>query len=238
MRAFVFSFCFKFATTFFNPPKPAFCFGESKFGGFKFGDRDRDRDRDDWDCGDDDDDDDGGPGGGIGGQDNDGELEQIALGDGDQLYIVGEDNHGIIAGDNGDDTLIGADQDDFLLGNHDDDVIKGMGGDDTLHGGQDDDTIYGGAGDDVINGSMGNDLLYGNEGADTFEFKGNGLGDGGFSTIADFEAGIDSIAMASAPADVGLVTAGADVEIYVDGMLEGLVQNATLAEVTLATTYI
>ncbi|HSH73012.1 MAG TPA: calcium-binding protein [Methylophilaceae bacterium] len=68
--------------------------------------------------------------------------------------------------------------------------LKGLGGNDT---------IYGGGGNDAIIGGAGNDELHGDSGADTFVFD-TALSTATVSNvdlIADFEAGIDHIFLAS-----------------------------------------
>ncbi|CAN5155177.1 hypothetical protein BH10PSE4_BH10PSE4_07270 [soil metagenome] len=61
-----------------------------------------------------------------------------------------------------------------------------------MTGGGGADTLSGAAGDDVLNGGAGNDYLSGGAGADVFRFDGLGLG---IDKIADFQVGVDHIAL-------------------------------------------
>jgi Ca2+-binding RTX toxin-like protein len=65
---------------------------------------------------------------------------------------------------------------------------------DTLIGTKFDDALFGGAGNDTLVGGAGADALTGGAGADTFVIATPGEAD----TIADFEAGIDTIELAGA----------------------------------------
>lgn len=145
-----------------------------------------------------------------------------------------------IVGNAGDDTINGGDYDDYILGNRGIDLIDGGCGDDSLYGGEGDDTIYGGKGDDFISGDEGADLLYGGEGADTFEFESTDIGDGSVDTIADFNGAEDIISIpeyTAAELVFDLAGNGTDVEIYVNDVLEVVVENATVADVEAATVY-
>ncbi|MGF1581094.1 MAG: calcium-binding protein [Gemmataceae bacterium] len=97
---------------------------------------------------------------------------RMALGDGDDLAIIGtsgNDNwytESLIEGDKGRDTLIGGGGQDTLLGGEDKDKLKGRRGDDVLSGGDGNDTLDGGSGDDVLIGGDGKDGLRGRSGDD------------------------------------------------------------------------
>ncbi|HYH19533.1 MAG TPA: calcium-binding protein, partial [Azospirillum sp.] len=90
------------------------------------------------------------------------------------------------------DTLFGGQDGDVLYGNRADDVLYGQLGDDTLFGGQSNDVLWGGQGNDVLFGNLGADTLYGGLGADVFRI---GAVEEGGDVIADFEAGVDRIAV-------------------------------------------
>jgi Ca2+-binding RTX toxin-like protein len=92
----------------------------------------------------------------------------------DTLDFSGTELNGIawIGGGAGNDTITGNDDANTIYGNHGDDVIFGNGGDDIIIGGPGADTLTGGAGSDT--------------------FIVGQAGDGG-DTIADFEAGIDTL---------------------------------------------
>ncbi|MCA0994788.1 hypothetical protein [Alloyangia pacifica] len=157
-----------------------------------------------------------------------------------------------IAGNDGDDTINGSGYNDFLLGNRDEDVLNGGCGNDTLYGGSEDDELYGDAGDDMlygdseddfldggagndrVNGGRGSDQLSGGEGDDTFVFTVNTQDDDAVDTILDFEAGSDAIEFQSFASDSAFTTvqAGADTEIYIDGTLEIVVLQSSMAEVS------
>ncbi len=79
---------------------------------------------------------------------------------------------------------------DLAIGDADGNVIRGLGGEDILKGLGGNDTIYGDEESDIIDGGAGDDKLYGGRGyGDMFEFHGAW----GNDTIADFEAGRDSL---------------------------------------------
>ncbi|HYD71000.1 DUF4347 domain-containing protein [Azospirillum sp.] len=90
------------------------------------------------------------------------------------------------------DTVFGGQDGDVLYGNRAADVLYGNLGADTLFGGQDNDVLFGGQGNDLLAGNLGADTLTGGLGADVFRI-GSPL-EGG-DVIADFEAGVDKIAV-------------------------------------------
>ncbi|MEX0270037.1 choice-of-anchor I family protein [Leptolyngbyaceae cyanobacterium UHCC 1019] len=99
--------------------------------------------------------------------------------------VTGFNNsHDVINGQGGNDTIYG------LGGN---DLLRGGAGDDRLFGGAGNDILYGGEGNDYLNGGLGDDLLYGGAGRDTFVISRRS----GTDTIADFEVGMDLIALPS-----------------------------------------
>lgn len=112
----------------------------------------------------------------------------------------------------------------LLVGNEGANVLSGLGGNDYLAGR---------AGDDVLDGGTGTDSLEGNQGADIFVY---GLGYS-FDQIADFEAGVDKIAL---NADLNLTTSdqvlslaqqwGNDVAFIFGNDDALLVRNMTVAQ--------
>ena len=127
----------------------------------------------------------------------------ISTGNGaDYLTVEGDITGSTISMGRGDDTvdLFGSGEsltyagggDDSVTGGDGNDTIYGDKGHDTLSGNAGNDTIYGGNGDDLIDGGTGIDVLYGGCGSDTFILN---CGDG-FSTIADFEVGSDTLTFA------------------------------------------
>ncbi|MGQ9365073.1 SwmB domain-containing protein [Azospirillum sp. ST 5-10] len=128
----------------------------------------------------------------------------------DALY--GNKQNDLLYGNFGNDTLFGGQDSDTAMGGMDadlaygqlgSDVLYGNRGADTLFGGQESDTLFGGQDGDLLHGNLGDDWLDGNLGADTL-FGGQGADlfvfrnpeDGG-DVIADFEAGVDRIAVYS-----------------------------------------
>jgi pimeloyl-ACP methyl ester carboxylesterase len=73
------------------------------------------------------------------------------------------------------------------------DLIQGTNGQEQIFGNTGNDLIYGNHGEDTIAGEEGFDTLYGGQGADVFQLVEGGNPD----TIADLEAGVDSIQLPS-----------------------------------------
>ncbi|MGL5059886.1 MAG: FG-GAP-like repeat-containing protein [Microcoleus sp.] len=114
------------------------------------------------------------------------------LGGKESDLIVGSKGNDTILGNSGNDTLCGGENNDYLRGDEYGDLIDGCEGEDTIYGGEENDTLIGGSGNDVLSGDLGADLLVGGSDSDLFIFKaGSGL-----QTIADFEDGKDTIALA------------------------------------------
>ncbi|MGD1937748.1 MAG: choice-of-anchor D domain-containing protein [Cyanophyceae cyanobacterium] len=156
--------------------------------------------------------------GGVG---NDGLLgdsgnDFIDGGEGNDLLFGGSGNDSI-AGRNGGDILVGEGGNDLLAGNAGADILRGGNGDDALDGGEENDLLLGEAGNDVVFGNAGSDSLLGGDGADTLDggmgidtlIGGEGVDifvanvddrdDGAteaFGLVADFEDGIDLVAIA------------------------------------------
>lgn len=131
----------------------------------------------------------------------------------------------LLNGSNGVDRLFGAAGDDTLFGFGGADFLDGGAGNDFLDGGRGDDFIFGGSGNDVLLGGAGNDVLdsgagnnvgsiddtmVGGRGRDIFRFSGQDIdkpadlliaGVSGTNlpdTVADFELGVDQIALVAA----------------------------------------
>jgi hypothetical protein len=94
-------------------------------------------------------------------------------------------------GGSGNDTLTGSSLGDFIRGGAGDDLVDGTEGDDKLLGNWGNDILVGGEGNDLLAGGFGNDLLVGGAGSDRFLLVSNLETD----TIADFESGVDAIAL-------------------------------------------
>jgi Ca2+-binding RTX toxin-like protein len=83
-----------------------------------------------------------------------------------------------------------------LFGSKFADVLTGGSQANTLTGNAGDDTLTGGGGGDMLIGGSGNDTLTGGGGGDTFQFD-TPLVAGELTTITDFAAGVDKVALAS-----------------------------------------
>jgi predicted extracellular nuclease len=88
----------------------------------------------------------------------------------------------VINAQGGNDTVFG------LSGN---DLLRGGFGNDRLFGELGNDSLFGGEGDDFLDGGLGDDLLRGDAGRDTFVISRRP----GTDTIADFQVGVDLIAL-------------------------------------------
>lgn len=95
-----------------------------------------------------------------------------------------------------DDVINGQGGDDRIHGLGGNDLLRGGLGNDYLSGGQGDDILIGGEDNDWLSGGKGNNFLSGASGRDVFALK-KGTGT---DTIADFEVGVDLIAL---PAGLG-----------------------------------
>jgi len=91
----------------------------------------------------------------------------------------------------GNDTLTGSSVGDFIRGGAGDDLVDGTEGNDKLLGNWGNDILVGGEGNDLLAGGFGNDLLVGGGGSDRFLLVSSLETD----TIADFESGVDAIAL-------------------------------------------
>lgn len=107
--------------------------------------------------------------------------------------IEGGDGNDIIYGGKDYDYIQGGAGADTMNGNIGNDYVIGGAGNDVLHGGKDNDSLSADEGNDSIYGDIGDDYMYGDAGADTFFF----LANSGRDTIADFENGVDKIALSA-----------------------------------------
>lgn len=139
-----------------------------------------------------------------GGKGNDG----ISTGSGNDTVYGGAGND-LLRGGFGQDRLHGQSGHDSLFGGHGSDFLAGEGGNDLIRGGKGNDVVVGGHGNDLLFGDAGNDTFLfgtnshvlsgagadtvtGGAGADTFVFAGLT----GFTTIMDFQDGIDRVRFA------------------------------------------
>ena len=142
------------------------------------------------------------------------EIENIALGAGNDT----------VTGSAGNDTIDGGAGNDSLYGGAGADLLDGGDGNDTLTGGDGNDTLTGGAGTDSLIGGIGNDTLDGGEGADILR---GGAGtdslDGGDGDDVIFMGGNDSATGGSGD-DVFALDAtdpATDINITLDGGSDG-----------------
>jgi len=126
--------------------------------------------------------------------------------------VYGNQGTDVLFGGQDSDTLFGGQDGDVHYGNRAADVLYGNLGSDTLFGGQGNDVLFGGQGSDLLAGNLDADALYGNLGNDTLDggagadtlaggdgadvFRITAPADGG-DVITDFQAGVDTIAVAS-----------------------------------------
>lgn len=136
-------------------------------------------------------------------------------GTGNDLLAGGTQNDTLSGGD-GNDTMNGGNDADLLLGDAGTDRLTGDAGNDSLFGGDGADTLNGGTGNDRLNGDAGADNLNGLDGNDTIadgagqDLLTGGLGadhfilfaDGVKDRIADYQDGIDKLALGVALADL------------------------------------
>jgi Ca2+-binding RTX toxin-like protein len=116
---------------------------------------------------------------------------------GPRIVINGSDDRDVFKAPGGTPlTLRGNDGNDKFFGSSSGDKIFGDSGKDFLKGRDGADLIKGGLGNDTIIGGARNDHLFGGKGHDKFVFDtalGNGVGQAGVDTIADFHPGEDLI---------------------------------------------
>ncbi|WP_139315108.1 calcium-binding protein [Mongoliimonas terrestris] len=118
-------------------------------------------------------------------------LNDLIYGYVEELVAENLDKSFVLSGNQLDNTIRAAGKDDTLSGKGGQDRLFGYAGADTLSGGVGDDRLYGGLGNDKLFGGEDDDTHYGGGGADTYFFK---SGDGA-DTIADFEDGLDKVAV-------------------------------------------
>ena len=147
----------------------------------------------------------------------------------DDLLIASEGDD-VIFGEAGNDLIFGGDGNDVIFGGAGTDVLIGGDGNDFIFGGSSDvandgqDVLLGGAGDDFLAGGDGTQLLIGGDGSDTFASR---IGEG-VDIVADFEAGIDQIAIQGGSssdtvaydAQTGLVTVNGEAFMQLDAGLD------------------
>jgi hypothetical protein len=121
----------------------------------------------------------------------------------------------LLFGGRGNDKLGGAAGSDLLFGRVGGDSVSGGAGWDILAGGNGNDWLYGNSGRDILDGGRGEDIVRGGLAADTFVFstlQNGGAGD----TIADYQEGVDGIALVRARfaniGDMGALSSDAFVE--------------------------
>ncbi|MGP1387326.1 MAG: beta strand repeat-containing protein [Thainema sp.] len=103
---------------------------------------------------------------------------------------------GVVFGNGGNDQLIGSDADDIFAGGTGDDFILSNDGDDLISGGSGNDFIDAGAGNDTINAGSGVNFVLTGAGHDTVV-----LSDQGFTVVADFTVGQDSLSLSGLDVD-------------------------------------
>jgi Ca2+-binding RTX toxin-like protein len=105
--------------------------------------------------------------------------------------------------------------------------ISGLEGNDNITGSAGDDNIVGGLGNDQLNGGGGSDLLYGGSGADIFILDDSNTG---VDTIADYQAGIDSVDISGVTGSISYSQNGADAVMQVDGADFAVFLNTNIAD--------
>lgn len=139
---------------------------------------------------------------------------------GDDRLDGGKDNDLLQGGDGGD-RLFGGDGLDNLVGHvlYGSDWSADDGGADVLFGGAGNDHLDGGAGADELHGQAGHDRMTGGGGADRFVFTKPPRGADDHDLIADFEPGVDTLALARSL----LVSRSGEILYYVDSNGDGVV---------------
>ncbi|WP_117232583.1 calcium-binding protein [Vibrio maerlii] len=114
----------------------------------------------------------------------------------------------VIFAEKGDDKVVGYGGNDFIHGGEGNDILIGGAGDDILIAGTGNDVLRGGSGDDFLFTNSGNSSLSGGTGNDTFVINGSGTnkvstgsgedtifikGGDGYTTVTDFEIGVDNL---------------------------------------------
>ena len=111
---------------------------------------------------------------------------------------------------------------DMLTGNDIGNNLLGKSGNDYMWGKAGKDNIWGGAGDDFIDGGTGKNNVWGEDGNDIFKIS---VGKG-YTTIKDFQDGMDQIKLKPGITGLKLKTKGNDVFIYRKADLMATVLNA------------
>ena len=137
--------------------------------------------------------------------------------------LIGNDLDNLLSGSGFDDFLTGGLGNDIIEAGGGADFLEGYTGNDTLNGGDGNDILTDGEGDDVLNGGAGDDIFYhegltdgsfgfdtvaGGSGADTFTYttvySSVTSTAAGYDTIADFEAGVDTLQLDYVDADLNV----------------------------------
>jgi Ca2+-binding RTX toxin-like protein len=141
-----------------------------------------------------------------------------------------------VFGGSGNDTITAGGGDDVIGSGSGQDLVDAGGGDDTLFlagtgGGGDSDVADAGSGnDDIYAGDA--DIIIGGTGFDIFDFTGSNLADGSVGIVADFDAGIDRVAVVSVNFDY--FQDGADVAVDLDGnfTVDVILRDTNAADLT------
>jgi Ca2+-binding RTX toxin-like protein len=112
-------------------------------------------------------------------------------------HIRAGDGNDRVRGLAGDDLIEGRGGDDRLFGDKGVDFLDGGDGNDVMEGGDGGDTLVGGEGNDRLYGSGGDDFHVGGLGRDVFGFVVTGSGGARSDVIADFQTGVDAVALGS-----------------------------------------
>jgi Ca2+-binding RTX toxin-like protein len=142
------------------------------------------------------------------------------------------------------DLIFGSAEANVIQGRGGHDYVEGRGGADGLYGETGNDILLGGDGNDSLIFGAGNDYAVGGDGSDAFYVLGDDVRGGDVDAIADFEVGVDNIAIsASLRGQIGMVEASPGlVVMYATTATGGWYQlvygaGATVESVTNSTFY-
>ncbi|NEQ51514.1 MAG: calcium-binding protein [Leptolyngbya sp. SIO3F4] len=135
------------------------------------------------------------------------------LSDNNDIY-VGQEGfvNGAVFGNGGNDLLFGGEFNDIFSGGTGDDFIQSDSGDDEIFGGSGNDFIDAGNGNDKIDGGTGLDFVITGAGQDVVT-----LSDQGFTIVADFTLGEDTLALSGLSVD----------DVQIDSLFNSTVITAT-----------